>query len=143
MFANDFPAFGALAECARRGVGVPGDLARDDVRLHPASRLHALLRAHVADAAHEVLHGEQLLNPVGFEKEGEKGGKKAFPMPADGGVGGLRPGALGLAPDDVAVIDVQTVDPSFRKYRFSSRKYGCSPVNNSAAIRAQILRSSR
>lgn len=27
MFANDFPAFGALAECARRGVAVPGGLA--------------------------------------------------------------------------------------------------------------------
>lgn len=27
MFANDFPAFGALTECARRGVRVPGDLA--------------------------------------------------------------------------------------------------------------------
>jgi LacI family gluconate utilization system Gnt-I transcriptional repressor len=27
MFANDFPAFGALAECARRGVAVPSGLA--------------------------------------------------------------------------------------------------------------------
>lgn len=34
-----------------------------------------------------ILAGEQLLNPQ--EKEGEKG-KKPFPMPADGGVAGLR-----------------------------------------------------
>lgn len=27
MFANDFPAFGAMAECARRGVAVPAGLA--------------------------------------------------------------------------------------------------------------------
>lgn len=36
-----------------------------------------------------ILAGEQLLNPQGSEKEGEKG-KKAFPMPPDGGTAGLR-----------------------------------------------------
>jgi hypothetical protein len=39
-----------------------------------------------ANQAH-ILAGEQLLNPQGSEKEG---GKKAFPMPAEGGVSGLR-----------------------------------------------------
>lgn len=37
-----------------------------------------------------ILAGEQLINPQGKEKAGEPGGKKAFPMPPDGGLGGLR-----------------------------------------------------
>ena len=37
-----------------------------------------------------ILQGNQLLNPVGLEKEGSGGKKSSFPMPPDGGIGGLR-----------------------------------------------------
>jgi hypothetical protein len=51
-------------------------------------------RKFAADPANQrrILEGEQLINPIGAEKTGEAGvgGKKAFPMPPDTGIAGLR-----------------------------------------------------